>query len=318
MMILTIISGLSHFAYLVKMFILLLVPCFFGSFLAIIVTEMMKTGSLFGSRLRKYINEIHAAAFQLLKEGLTDEQIINKLRRKQFSFLILEGQVSKTGYTWGILSLFQKWKRNKPDIVKEPGSFQKFIESTFTKRAKKRTKDIAFAKTVLGNNQLIKDYMLDPYFDRKSFKELKGKVTPIMEKVVEKDAREELTAKVRFILVNTEQENIERMEELLVEWHRRPSVFDEIIGSDSNDAMYVTYLFESLKLLHIVKDNTSYEKYTKCLKDLNAYHKNMSIVQSKSSITRGYIQKNTVISNLVTKKMSELLLGKPEEEGNVS
>lgn len=62
--------------------------------------------------------------------------------------------------------------------------------------------------------------MLDPYFDRKSFKKLKGKVAPIVNQVVEKDVREELTAKVSSFLLDAKQENINRMEELIVEWHR--------------------------------------------------------------------------------------------------
>ena len=315
MMTLTVNTALLNFADLVRLFLLLIVPCFLGSFLAIIVAEMMKTGTLFGSRLRRFINEIHYASFQLMKEGMTDEQIINKLRRKKFSFLLLEDQVSKTGSTSGLLNIFQKCNRDKTDAAKDSGQPQ---AKTLTNRAKKLTRDIAFAKIVLGNNQLIKDYMLDPYFDKKGFKELQRKVAPLLKTVVKKDAKEELTAKVRSILVDTRQENVQRMEGLLVEWHRRPSVFDEIIGSDSNDAMYVTYLFESLKSLHIVKDSTSYDKYAKCLKDLNDQYDKMSIVKSKSSISRGYILNNTKINDMVTAKMSEILSGKQEDKETVS
>lgn len=90
------------------------------------------------------------------------------------------------------------------------------------------------------------------------------------------------------------------------------------LGSDSNDAMYVTYLFESLKSLHIVKDSTSYDKYAKCLKDLNDQYDKMSIVKSKSSISRGYILNNTKINDMVTAKMSEILSGKQEDKETVS
>ena len=44
----------------------------------------------------------------------------------------------------------------------------------------------------------------------------------------------------------------------------------------------------------------------------------MSIVKSKSSISRGYILNNTKINDMVTAKMSEILSGKQEDKETVS
>lgn len=169
----------------------------------------------------------------------------------------------------------------EPEAILKKLREMRFGFHLYPSSSKKHARNIAFAKTVLANDDLMYKYVIMPRFDRRSFKALKKDVSEIESIVIQSD----IAVNLKCILKDSSKENMNKMESSLAAWHTEPALVSKIGNDKCNTGKNVTYIFFSLKDLGIIKAAITYDQYIDCLKALKKAHPDMSIVQSKGSIS---------------------------------
>ena len=115
---------------------------------------------------------------------------------------------------------------------------------------------------------------------------------------------------VRYILKDNSPENIERILNALIKWHRKPFLSEGILGTDCKAGLNTTYIYRCLDNLNIWNNNATYERYLQCLATINKVYGNMDIVSSKASISQNLKLIDDEKLNELKNQVSEYLKNK--------
>ena len=226
--------------------------------------------TLFGDMRYNYISEMNNEVISLMRSGLSDEEILAKLREHKFPFQI------------------------------------------YTANKKRHLQKMVFAKAVLNNDGMMYKYVIVPRFDKKSFRALKKDMEPILAKYEDNAVNDQAYIDVRYILKDNSPENIERILNALIKWHRKPFLSEGILGTDCKAGLNTTYIYRCLDNLNIWNNNATYNRYLQCLAEINKAYGNMEIVSSKASIS----QNLKLINNDKLNKLKEQVSGYLKDKHN--
>lgn len=264
-----VLSVLSGLLQEIGSFLADCLPCFASCVATLLIYKMgEKNMTLFGDMRYNYISEMNNEAISLMRSGLSDEEILAKLREHKFPFQI------------------------------------------YTANKKRHLQKMVFAKAVLNNDGMMYKYVIVPRFDKKSFRALKKDMEPILAKYEDNAVNDQAYIDVRYILKDNSPENIERILNALIKWHRKPFLSEGILGTDCKAGLNTTYIYRCLDNLNIWNNNATYERYLQCLATINKVYGNMDIVSSKASISQNLKLIDDEKLNELKNQVSEYLKNK--------
>ncbi len=178
-----------------------------------------------------YLTFIHEFAYAEMLNGVKTDEIIIKLKKRPFSFL-MDSQEN-----------------------------DKYIE------------DKNFVLSVLGNEQILKEYIIKKDFDKTVYKDICAAI-----KVADK--RKELENIYRAILVDSSTDNINKTERLFLKWLTRPFPAQKGSNEKKLTAGKNQLLLFTLSKGQIIKCDTTQKDFADCLNKLQKLNPSITAVSS--------------------------------------
>ena len=250
----------------IDQFLTVFTPCLIACAIVIFIFLLTERNiTLFGDSRYNFISQMHREAFKLLAQGLSEEEILLKLRGMRFGF-----------------QMFPATK-----------------EKTITK--------VQFAEAVLNNDLMMLQYVIVPVFNKKSFRALKREMRPVVFDIKKNEVKKQVFVNLRFLLKDNSRDNVNRVLAVLVKLHQKPFVLADVVGEDCSEGMNTTYVLCALQRLQLLNTNASYDRYIKCLQLIDLSYGNMSLISSKSTVSRNMKNLDNDKLAIVESRIKELL-----------
>lgn len=263
-------------------FLEIVFACYLGcslAYLTVIFTDNgMPLKYYYGNEDLYNVMFIHLAAKKYEKEGLSGDDLVNKLQATKFGFMTAhENRIYNARYNKKSKGLLKKLHHRKIERIDNK------LEQAYI-----------FAMKVLNDKVLLEQFIIPDGFDEDTYLRL-------CQATEENQKYKDVYSVIKNILTCQTDENVRKMMPLLAQWNTRPFLTDSPSSEQTTAGKYQSYLFQTLKSPEIQIIKCDQKQYINAMIKLRELYTDMDQIRREStmsSYSKEYSENNPDIRHM--------------------